>query len=94
MGKASSNRHLALFAFAIYRLIVFPKALGYMSIELADFLLQIKKGVIPSPAVLVETIISLKSIKREGDGRFLPIEKFLESEWPPNQSIEEWFQNL
>ncbi|MBA0694464.1 hypothetical protein Goari_004754 [Gossypium aridum] len=23
-----------------------------------------------------------------------PIEKFLESEWPPNQSIEEWFQNL
>ncbi|MBA0723304.1 hypothetical protein Golax_003890, partial [Gossypium laxum] len=31
MGKASSNRHLALFAFAIYGLIVFPKALGYMS---------------------------------------------------------------
>ncbi|MBA0723303.1 hypothetical protein Golax_003890 [Gossypium laxum] len=85
MGKASSNRHLALFAFAIYGLIVFPKALGYMSIELADFLLQIKKGVIPSPAVLVETIISLKSIKREGDGQ---------SEWPPNQLIEEWFQNL
>ncbi|MBA0747907.1 hypothetical protein Gogos_004778 [Gossypium gossypioides] len=23
-----------------------------------------------------------------------PIEEFLESEWPPNQSIEEWFQNL
>ncbi|MBA0568666.1 hypothetical protein Golob_006142, partial [Gossypium lobatum] len=74
MGKASSDRHLALFVFAIYGLIVFPKALGYMSIELADFLLQIKKGV------------------------FAPstrhIEKFLESEWPPNQSIEEWFQNL
>ncbi|MFQ6634300.1 hypothetical protein Gotur_011361 [Gossypium turneri] len=29
MGKASGDRHLALFAFAIYRLIVFPKALGY-----------------------------------------------------------------
>ncbi|MBA0723302.1 hypothetical protein Golax_003890 [Gossypium laxum] len=49
MGKASSNRHLALFAFAIYGLIVFPKALGYMSIELADFLLQIKKGYIDIP---------------------------------------------
>ncbi|MBA0794386.1 hypothetical protein Gohar_018720, partial [Gossypium harknessii] len=23
-----------------------------------------------------------------------PIEEFLESEWPSNQSIEEWFQNL
>ncbi|MBA0810974.1 hypothetical protein Gohar_002915 [Gossypium harknessii] len=71
MGKASSDRHLALFAFAVYGLIVFPKALGYVSIELADFLLQIKKGVIPSPATLVETIISLNSIRRKGDGRFL-----------------------
>ncbi|MBA0626822.1 hypothetical protein Godav_004415 [Gossypium davidsonii] len=71
MGKASSDRHLALFAFVVYGLIVFPKALGYVSIELADFLLQIKKGVIPSLAVLVETIISFKSIRRNGDGRFL-----------------------
>ncbi|MBA0761101.1 hypothetical protein Gotri_023795 [Gossypium trilobum] len=23
-----------------------------------------------------------------------PIEEFLEGEWPPNQSIEEWVQNL
>ncbi|MBA0826260.1 hypothetical protein Goarm_011130 [Gossypium armourianum] len=23
-----------------------------------------------------------------------PIEEFLESEWPPNQSIQEWVQNL
>ncbi|MBA0812951.1 hypothetical protein Gohar_026856 [Gossypium harknessii] len=29
MGKASGDRHLALFAFAVYGLIVFPKALGY-----------------------------------------------------------------
>ncbi|MBA0742024.1 hypothetical protein Gogos_015130 [Gossypium gossypioides] len=38
MGKASGDRHLAVFAFAIYRSIVFPKALGYVSVELADFL--------------------------------------------------------
>ncbi|MBA0620366.1 hypothetical protein Godav_006090 [Gossypium davidsonii] len=38
MGKASGDRHLALFAFAMYELIVFPKALGYMSVELVDFL--------------------------------------------------------
>ncbi|MBA0721872.1 hypothetical protein Golax_009374 [Gossypium laxum] len=61
MGKASGDRHLALFTFAVYELIVFQKALGYVSVELADF---------------------------------LPIEEFLESEWPLNQLIEEWVQNL
>ncbi|MFQ6643071.1 hypothetical protein Gotur_017772, partial [Gossypium turneri] len=40
MGKACGDRHLSLFAFAIYGLIVFPKALGYVSVELADFLFQ------------------------------------------------------
>ncbi|MBA0717539.1 hypothetical protein Golax_005346, partial [Gossypium laxum] len=38
MGKANSDRHLELFAFTVYGLIVFPKALGYMSVELANFL--------------------------------------------------------
>ncbi|MBA0754039.1 hypothetical protein Gogos_021385, partial [Gossypium gossypioides] len=40
MGKAGGDRHLALFAFAVYGLIVFPKALRYVSMELADFLFQ------------------------------------------------------
>ncbi|MBA0867673.1 hypothetical protein Goshw_002756 [Gossypium schwendimanii] len=124
IGKASGDRHLALFVFAVYRLIVFPKALGYVSVELANFLFQIEKGVNPTPTVLAETIISLNFIRRKGDKPFLgyaqllfvwmkshfrclykhfrqvfvpstkPIEEFLESKWPPNQSIEEWFQNL
>ncbi|MBA0630633.1 hypothetical protein Godav_002709 [Gossypium davidsonii] len=38
MGKASSDRHLTLFTFALYGLIVFPKALGCVSVKLADFL--------------------------------------------------------
>ncbi|MBA0707251.1 hypothetical protein Golax_019311, partial [Gossypium laxum] len=38
MGKTSSDKHLALFMFVVYGLIVFPKALGYVSVELADFL--------------------------------------------------------
>ncbi|MBA0761506.1 hypothetical protein Gotri_024144 [Gossypium trilobum] len=38
MGKASDDRHFSLLVFAIYGLIVFPKALGYVSVELADFL--------------------------------------------------------
>ncbi|MBA0606380.1 hypothetical protein Godav_018852 [Gossypium davidsonii] len=44
IGKASGDKHLALFAFSVYGLIVFPKALGYVSVELVDFLFQIEKG--------------------------------------------------
>ncbi|MBA0746878.1 hypothetical protein Gogos_009353 [Gossypium gossypioides] len=38
MRKASSDRHLSLFTFSVYGLIVFRKALGHVSVELADFL--------------------------------------------------------
>ncbi|MBA0785064.1 hypothetical protein Gotri_027475 [Gossypium trilobum] len=90
---ASGDRHLALFAFAVYRLIVFPKALGYVSVELANFLFQIEKGLL---------FVWMKSHFRCLYKRFRqvfvpstkPIEEFLETKWPPNQSIEEWFQNL
>ncbi|MBA0776385.1 hypothetical protein Gotri_011388 [Gossypium trilobum] len=70
MGKAYDNRHLALFTFAVYGLIVSPKALGYVSVDLANFLFQIEKGV-NTPTVLAETIISLNFIRRKGDRRFL-----------------------
>ncbi|KAH1097289.1 hypothetical protein J1N35_014210 [Gossypium stocksii] len=38
MGKTRDERHLALFAFFVCGLIVFPKDLGYVSVELANFL--------------------------------------------------------
>ncbi|MBA0778224.1 hypothetical protein Gotri_006117, partial [Gossypium trilobum] len=50
---------------------MFPKALGYLSVQLADFLFQFEKGVNPSPAVLAKTIISLNFIKKKGDEHFL-----------------------
>ncbi|MBA0749573.1 hypothetical protein Gogos_003482, partial [Gossypium gossypioides] len=52
IGKANYDRHLSLLAFVVYGLIVFPKALGYVSVELADFLFQIEKGVNLAPVVL------------------------------------------
>ncbi|MBA0759052.1 hypothetical protein Gotri_021987 [Gossypium trilobum] len=68
IGKASGDKHLALFVFSVYGLIVFPKALGYVSVELADFLFQIEKWVNPTPTVLAETIISLNSSKGKKTG--------------------------
>ncbi|MBA0849495.1 hypothetical protein Goshw_016674 [Gossypium schwendimanii] len=68
IGKASGDKHLALFVFSVYGLIVFPKALGYVSVELADFLFQIEKGVNPAPTVLAEAIISFNSSKGKKTG--------------------------
>ncbi|MBA0809262.1 hypothetical protein Gohar_024931, partial [Gossypium harknessii] len=70
MGKACNNRHLALFTFTLYGLIVSPKALGYVSVDLANFLFQIEKGV-NTPTVLAQNIISLNFIRRKGDRHFL-----------------------
>ncbi|MBA0754879.1 hypothetical protein Gogos_019810, partial [Gossypium gossypioides] len=48
MGKSSDDINLTLFSFAVCGLIVFPKALGYVSVELANFLFQIEKGANPA----------------------------------------------
>ncbi|MBA0626058.1 hypothetical protein Godav_003790 [Gossypium davidsonii] len=74
MGKTSGDRHLALFAFTIYKLAVFPKALGYLSVELADFLFQIEKGVNPAP-----TMCLYKRFRQVFIPSTMPLEEFLES---------------
>ncbi|TYH21869.1 hypothetical protein ES288_A04G080400v1 [Gossypium darwinii] len=123
MGKASGDRHLTQFMVTVCGLIVFPKAVGYVSVELANFLFHIENWVNPAPTVLAKTFISLIFIRRKREGCFLvcaqlfvwvkgyfrfhykhfcqvfvhltrPIKELLESDWPPNQLIEEWVQNL
>ncbi|MBA0577367.1 hypothetical protein Golob_025150 [Gossypium lobatum] len=59
MGKASGDRYLVLFVFSVYGLIVVPKALGYVSVGLADFLFQIEKWVFdPSTRLIGEFLES------------------------------------
>ncbi|MBA0626684.1 hypothetical protein Godav_004309 [Gossypium davidsonii] len=45
--KASGDRHLTLFAFVVCGLIMFLNALGYVSVELVDFLFQIENRCLP-----------------------------------------------
>ncbi|MBA0878644.1 hypothetical protein Goshw_001713 [Gossypium schwendimanii] len=59
MRKASGDRHLLLFVFSVYGLVVFPKALGYVSVELANFLFQIEKGVNPTPTNWFQNLSTL-----------------------------------
>ncbi|MBA0662306.1 hypothetical protein Goklo_006458 [Gossypium klotzschianum] len=86
--KASGDRHLTLFAFVVCGLIMFLNALGYVSVELVDFLFQIEKGANLAQECLYKNFCQVfaPSIKF--------IEEFLESEWPLNLSIEELIQNL
>ncbi|MBA0756360.1 hypothetical protein Gogos_021282 [Gossypium gossypioides] len=46
MRKANGDRHLSLFAFSVYGLIVFPKALGYVSKEKRRAFIRIRTVVI------------------------------------------------
>ncbi|MBA0834030.1 hypothetical protein Goarm_006424 [Gossypium armourianum] len=82
MEKANGDRHLALFAFAVYGLIVFPKALGYM--RCSQLFLWMKSHFRCLYKLLRQVFVPSTR----------PIEEFLESGWPPNQLIEEWDQNL
>ncbi|MBA0626683.1 hypothetical protein Godav_004309 [Gossypium davidsonii] len=64
MGKASGDRHLTLFAFVVCGLIMFLNALGYVSVELVDFLFQIEKGANPAQESYLKP--SFHSISSEG----------------------------
>ncbi|MBA0700678.1 hypothetical protein Goari_022000 [Gossypium aridum] len=105
MGKANGDRHLALFTFAIYKLIMFPKAIGYVTVLVEtiislNFIRRKGDGRLLGCAQLL--FVWMKNHFRCFYKRFRqvfvpstrPIEEFLESEWPPNQSIKEWVQNL
>ncbi|MBA0822855.1 hypothetical protein Goarm_019629 [Gossypium armourianum] len=78
IGKASGDKHLALFVFSVYGLIVFPKALGY--VRCAQLLFVWMKS-------------HFRCLYKHFPQVFVPstwlINEFLENEWPPNQSIEE-----
>ncbi|MBA0787857.1 hypothetical protein Gotri_027810, partial [Gossypium trilobum] len=88
-GKVSGDKQFALFVLAVYELIVFQKALRYVSVELVDFLFQIEKGLL---FVWMKSHFRClyKCFRQVFVPSTRPIKEFLESEWPPNQSIEEW----
>ncbi|MBA0750672.1 hypothetical protein Gogos_002074 [Gossypium gossypioides] len=100
MGKASGDRHLALFAFAVYGLVI-EKWVNPAPTVLAETIISLnlirRKGDEHFLGCTQLLFIWMKSDVRCVYKRFRqvfvpstrPIEKFLEIEWPPNQSIEE-----
>ncbi|MBA0577555.1 hypothetical protein Golob_023969, partial [Gossypium lobatum] len=53
-----------VFALSIYRLVIFPKVLGYVNDAVSDLFNQLDKKVTPVPTILVETFRSLSACRR------------------------------
>ncbi|MBA0730263.1 hypothetical protein Golax_022531, partial [Gossypium laxum] len=59
-----TRKTVDVFAFSIYGLIIFPKALGYVDEAITDLFDQLDRRVTPVPAILVETFRSLSACRR------------------------------
>ncbi|MBA0880008.1 hypothetical protein Goshw_015577 [Gossypium schwendimanii] len=60
-----------IFSLSIYRLIIFPKALGHVDKAITDLFDQLDRRVTPVPTILAETFRSLNACRRTGEGRFI-----------------------
>ncbi|KAK5833953.1 hypothetical protein PVK06_017821 [Gossypium arboreum] len=63
-------KRVDIFALSLYRLMVFPKALGYVDEATTDLFHQLSKRVTSVPAILVETFRSLNACRRASTGSF------------------------
>ncbi|MFQ6658581.1 hypothetical protein Gotur_027783 [Gossypium turneri] len=59
------------FALSIYRLVIFPRALGHVDEAVSDLFDRLGKGVTPVPVILAKTFRSLNACRRAGEGRFI-----------------------
>ncbi|MBA0754748.1 hypothetical protein Gogos_022094, partial [Gossypium gossypioides] len=58
------KKRVDVFALSIYRLVIFPKALGYIDDAILDLFDQLDKKVTPIPTILAETFRSLNACRR------------------------------
>ncbi|MBA0749571.1 hypothetical protein Gogos_003482, partial [Gossypium gossypioides] len=101
IGKANYDRHLSLLAFVVYGLII-EKGVNLAPVVLAETIISFniirRKGDGHFLGCAQLLFVWMKSHFRCLCKFFCqvfvpstrPIKEFLESKWPPNQSIEEW----
>ncbi|MBA0637270.1 hypothetical protein Godav_005110 [Gossypium davidsonii] len=70
-------KRVEVFALSIYRLVVFPKALGHVDEVVTDLFDRLDKKVTPVSAILTETFKSLNACRGAGEGRFIRCAKLL-----------------
>ncbi|MBA0846061.1 hypothetical protein Goarm_022273 [Gossypium armourianum] len=66
-----------VFALSIYRLVIFPKALGHIHKAVSNLFDRLDKRVTPVLAILAKTFRSLNTCRRDGKGRFIECAQLL-----------------
>ncbi|KAL4271741.1 hypothetical protein GQ457_13G028840 [Hibiscus cannabinus] len=59
-----------ILAVAIYGLVLFPRTLGYIDVNVFEVFNQFQYGISPIPAILAETFLSLNACRQLEGGRF------------------------
>ncbi|MBA0672975.1 hypothetical protein Goklo_024151, partial [Gossypium klotzschianum] len=92
------KKRFDVFTLSIYRLIIFPKPLGYIDDAILDLFDQLDKRVTPIPTILAETFRSLNACRRVGEGRFIgnysPLKEFVAMPRRGNIFEEKWMAIL
>ncbi|KAG8498122.1 hypothetical protein CXB51_007254 [Gossypium anomalum] len=65
------KKKVDVFPLSIYRLMFFPRVLGYVDEAVTDLFDRLDKEVTPVPTILAETFRSLNACRRTGEGRFI-----------------------
>ncbi|MBA0816492.1 hypothetical protein Gohar_001152 [Gossypium harknessii] len=71
------KKRVDVFALSIYRLVIFPKALGHIDEVVFDLFDRLDKKVTLVPVILAETFRSLNKCRKAGEGRFIECAQLL-----------------
>ncbi|MBA0772340.1 hypothetical protein Gotri_007742 [Gossypium trilobum] len=72
-----TRKKVDIFTLSIYGLVIFPKVLRHIDDAVSDLFDRLDKKVMPVPAGLVETLISLSACRRAGELRFIESRQFI-----------------
>ncbi|MBA0672204.1 hypothetical protein Goklo_024800, partial [Gossypium klotzschianum] len=71
LAHPDTKKKVDVFSLSMYRLVIFPKALGHIDEAVTDLFDQLDRWVTPVPAILAETFRSLSACRRTGEERFI-----------------------
>ncbi|MBA0638276.1 hypothetical protein Godav_029457 [Gossypium davidsonii] len=71
LAHPDARKKVDVFALSIYRLVIFPRALGHVDEATSDLFDRLDKRIAPVSAILAETFRSLNACRRTGAGRFI-----------------------
>ncbi|MBA0575875.1 hypothetical protein Golob_027864, partial [Gossypium lobatum] len=71
LAHPDTKKKVDVFAFSIYGLVVFPKALGHINEAVTDLFDRSDRRVTLVSVILVETFRSLNACRKAGEGRFI-----------------------